>query len=471
MKTVIALALLLIVSSTTVNATIHTLKTGPETLAKVNNWHIPAKSFDVYYRYQAEQDETLTRDALLYNLILNRLLSQYALEEVGKQTLNDDPKVAYNSETALRDLLTAIIRFSFNEQINQSIESTKKQSLSSYITQAFALTKSQLQAIISPPKQSFLLVYKLSEQQSLLASNTQLLQFKFPGEALSHVTLLDIYQASNVQEKIAMHQHDIAKLKELIQRHMTALYAQYWLKTLSGLSKIEIQALKDFIAQNRTSGQYYRYAGFKAGIHDDNPRLKEVANAVKFNEVQTYYQNNKEDFKTILKIKARHISLDSQTLADKVQAELKAGLSFAKAIELYSTASDKQLPIPGDLGWINRSGNNAWLQSLPFTQKKGHYSPAFMSPIQPGEKHYWEIVYVDEVIEGFYPVVSETVKYQASRQIAEQKIHQHVVSLRSQLINKASLFIPENLKSRFSDEQKTLEVIDIFHQAHDHDHD
>jgi len=451
-----------------VNAKVKVLQDKSGLLAKVDGWIIPAKSFELYHRYQVTQDETLTKDALLYNLVMNRLISQFALSEIGENKLNDDSKVAYSTDTALRDLFTAIVRFNFNDQISEAIKSSSKKSLSTYISEPFVLTKVQLKSVISPSKQSFLLVYRLNETQTKRAKTMRLLTFQFPNQTKRTINLFEIYQASNIQEKIAIHQLDIEKLKELIQRYMTSLYAEYWLNTLSGLSQVEIQALRDFISQNRVVGQYYRYTGFKSGIHQDNLPLKQVAKTVTLEEVSSYYNANKDAFKTILKVKARHITLDSQALADKVQAELSQGLAFQKAVELYSIAEDKLKPIPGDLGWIERSGHKEWLLSLPFTQKKGQHSPAFMSPIKNGKKRTWEIVYLDDKVEGYYPFDSETVRYQASKQIAEQKIHQHIISLRSKLTREATIWVPKNLVSKFEDKNTPLVEIDLFHQAHDH---
>lgn len=468
MKKQLFLIVLLIFSSLTVSAKVHVYKGHSDSLANINGWKVPSKSLELYLNYQITQDESLTKDALLYNLMMNRLLSQHALTEIGKEKLNDDSKVAYTSETALRELFTAVIRFNFNSKISEAIKSSSKQSLSTYITHPLTLTKDQLKQVMSPSKKSFLLVYRLNDEQVVLAKETQLLCFQFPNEKKQTINLFEIYEASNIQEKIAIHQLDLDKLKELIQRYMTALYAHYWLTNYSGLSQIEIQALQDFIYQNRIVGQYYRYTGFKAGIHDDNLRLKEISETVTLDEIKSYYSANMESFSTILKVRARHITLDSQVLADQVQAELSQGLAFEKAIEKYSIAEDKHKSIPGDLGWIERSGKKGWLSSLPFTQKKGLHSPAFMSPMNNGKRRSWEIVYVDDKIEGFYPVDSETVRYQAARIIAEHKIHQHIMSLRSALVREANIYIPQSLMPKFENEKDNVVDIDLFHQSHDH---
>jgi len=471
MKKYLALTLLLIVTSMNTNAKVETFERKPGLLAEVDGWAIPNKSLALYLNYQSAQDESLTKDTLLYNLIINRLLSLYALAEVAQEDLNDDSKVGYTSETALRDLFTALIRFNFNDEISKAIKATSKHSLSSYISSPFSLTKAQLKQVVTSKKSSLILVYRLNEAQKKSAMNTPLLKFQFPGEPERAISLLDIYQSGNIQEKIAIHNLDVDKVKDLIQRYMTSLYAHYWLREMSGLSALEIKALQDFISQNRIVGQYYRHAGFKAGIHDDNPRLKQVAQDVSLEEIKPFYMANKEAFKTVLKIRARHITLDSQSLADDVHAKLSKGMSFLKAVQAYSVADDKQKKIPGDLGWIERSGKKSWLLSLPFTQEKGQFSSAFMSPRSGSKKHTWEIVYVDDKEEGYYPADSETVRYQASRKIAEQKIYRHIMSLRSTLIKQASIHVPKGLLTLFDSKKDKLVDIDLFHQAHEHDHE
>jgi len=442
-------------------------KSGP--LAIVNGWAIPEKSFDIYYDYQLLHDDALEKGGLLHNIVMNRLLSQFALSSAGTELLNDDSDVAYNTETAVSDLLTAIIKTNFRDGIDLSIAASDKKSLQSFVTKPFDLSKTALKSIVVNPEESFILLYKLNQNQVKAAKQQVVLSYKFPESDERNVSLFDIYQSSNIQEKMRIHHLDLVKLQGLIQRYMTSKYTQYWLEHHSGLSSVEITAVKDFIMQNRLAGQFYRYSGFKAGIHDENTRLRDVTAEVTEDEVRAYYQSHQDSFKTIIKVKARHITLVSQSLADKVHAELKAGLKFSEAIAKYSSADDRNLPIPGNLGWINRDGNNSWLSSIPFTQKQGHFSPAFMSPISGDKKRVWEIVFVDERIEGFHSIDSETVRYQASREVAKQKIHEYVVSLRKDLVSSSDIRLSAEYKSLFRNASDTP-VIDIFEQKHVHDH-
>jgi hypothetical protein len=440
-------------------------------VATVDSWSIPASSFDIYYQYQSAQDEHLTKSALLRNVLTNRLLSGHALNTVGGELLNDDSEVAYSSDVATTDLFTSMVKSYFNKAISQQIKTSKLSSLESYITKPFKLTKKQLSEIVSKPKKSFLLVYKLDAKQIIKAKSTVLIAYRFPNLKEEVISLWEVYQAGNIQEKMSIHHLDLEKLHALIQRYMTSSYTQYWLANHSGLSQLEIQALHDFIVQNRTTGQFYRYSGFKAGIHDDNTALKKLTQQVSQTEIDQYYQKNKAQFSTVIKVKARHITLDSQALADETHTALKNGLGFSAAVAKYSISDDKNSEAPGSLGWIKREGNNDWLSSIPFTQTEGHFSPAFMSPMAPGKSRTWEIVYVDQKVEGYYPVGSETVRYIAANEIATLKIHQSMLDLRAKLLSTAEIHVAAEYSLILENEMMQTNDIDLFEQEHDHDHE
>lgn len=444
--------------------------TDSKLVAQVDNWAVPKSSFEIYYAYHASLKHEVTQESLLTSIIDDRLISQHALQTIGAKKISDETAVGYKSEVAQRDLFINILRSQFDAQISKSIVASDKGTLQSYVTKAFDMSQDQFKNYVSSQtkKQTFLLVYKLSERQIEIAKQTVLMSYKFPDAKAEDITLWDIYQITNVQERIALHKSDFDKVKTLLQRLMATNYTLYWVKHFSGLSNSEITTINEFIYQNQIAGQYYRYSGFKAGIHQDNPKLKEVAEQVSLAEIKRYYQQHKNDFSTIIKLKARHITLGSQSEADQVYKVLKSGLSFKDAIQKYSIAKDKHSTIPGNLGWIERSDKNkGWLKSIPFTQKEKYFSPPFMSPLNMGKERVWEIVYVDERVDGFYPADSETVRYKSSRHIAELKISEQVKILRKKLQTNASIRLNKAFVGIVNREQG--EIIDVFHQEHTHD--
>ncbi len=461
--------LVLSLFSVLARAGVQTYNGDPRVLASVEGWDIPKSSFAIYFAYQSEVDDSISKHTLLKSLVMNRLLSEHALASIGAELLNDDSKVGYAGETVLQDVFSSIVRHHFRVEIKSSIAASEQGSLSTYVTHPLKLSESQLKRVLAKPAGSMLRVHALNPAQQKEAAQLQVIGFKFPKAEEQSLSLLDIYEASNIQEKISLHNADTGLLNSLAQRAMTRSYVAYWIENHSGLETFEINALKDFIYQNRVAGQFYRYQGFKAGIHDDNHRLKEVAAAVTPDEIRKYYVANKQEFKTVLRVRAQHITLDSKKKADEATKALQYGMNFSDAVRHFSVNEDRKLKVPGDLGWIERSTAKGWLNTLPFTQKVGQFSPAFMSPQKAGSNRVWEIVYVSDRDDGYFPLDSETVRYKASQAVAQQKIKGEVIGLRRQLLDKNAIGVSAEYLSAFSAEE--VEDVDLFHQAHDHDHD
>lgn len=69
-------------------------------------------------------------------------------------------------------------------------------------------------------------------------------------------------------------------------------------------------------------------------------------------EVKAYYDENPKQFEGTEQVKAKHILTDSEELAKKIKAELKAGKDFETAAKEYSTCPSKEKG--GDLGYFGR---------------------------------------------------------------------------------------------------------------------
>ena len=179
--------------------------------------------------------------------------------------------------------------------------------------------------------------------------------------------------------------------------------------------------------------------GLYADVHDDNPVLRKKALLVSNEEILSFYKDNKDEFEVVEKVKARHIRVKSQDLADKIHHEIRDGLSFSDAVKKYSIADDKNKPIPGDLGWLERKDKNrSWLHSVAFTHRKGQVSVPFRSPQNQGDIVY-EIIYIDERVDGHLPVTDPTVRYEASRDIALKKLKEDFLQLQNSLRSKADI--------------------------------
>lgn len=107
-------------------------------------------------------------------------------------------------------------------------------------------------------------------------------------------------------------------MKKLTYQHLSSLYVLHWVKHFTNINENELTNLKQFISDNRIARQYQLYSGVKTAVHHSNQALRKFSKQVSQQEVEQYYQANKEDFKTVKQVKARHIQLASQSQAHKV---------------------------------------------------------------------------------------------------------------------------------------------------------
>ncbi|MFN3587380.1 MAG: peptidylprolyl isomerase, partial [Moraxellaceae bacterium] len=101
----------------------------------------------------------------------------------------------------------------------------------------------------------------------------------------------------------------------------------------------------------------------------------------------------------------------------------------------------------GDLGWVVHGDTLAsWIESIAFVQKPGVVSKPFRSPGPAGGASVWEILLVEERIEGLQPEDSESVRYTAAQAIARRKAVQQYNDTRRRLLQAADVRLAPALK-------------------------
>ncbi len=454
------------------HATIIHTQQDDATVATVNDWAIPSKSVELFYQYAIDKNPELSKSQLVKNIIENHLLTNYAKKTIGLEAISDETKVGFKQETATQEQLINVLKYRYQDDITRSIQHLKKGNLGSVITVPMNISSEALAKLFTMKKT---MEYKISSNQQNVFKNTSLLHYQFPHQKPQTITLWDIYNRTNMQEKIALFKADTNTLKSLTRKHLSSLYVLHWVKQSTSINQEELSSLKQFITENRIARQYHLYTGSKSAVHHSNEALRTLSKQVSPQEIAEYYLQHKESFKTVKKVKARHIQLTSQAQADTVYQKLKSGLDFAKAIEKYSHAKDKNNSEPGSLGWIKRSElNRDWLHTLPFMQKQtGQFSPPFMSP----KKHYpttlWEIIYLDERVTGYLAPNSKTVQYNASKAIAKIKIGQSVSDTKKQLWHEARVSLNKNKvkPEAFTQQTSDFNLFTTGHQHSEPDHE
>lgn len=97
---------------------------------------------------------------------------------------------------------------------------------------------------------------------------------------------------------------------------------------------------------------------------------------VEDNEVEQYYNENKENFKKPETVKASHILVDEKEKAEEIIDKINGGLSFEEAAEKYSKCPSKDRG--GDLGYFSRGRMVPEFEKAAFDMKKGE----MVGPVQ-----------------------------------------------------------------------------------------
>lgn len=89
-------------------------------------------------------------------------------------------------------------------------------------------------------------------------------------------------------------------------------------------------------------------------------------------ELISYYNDNKENFKKLASVRARHILVDTEREANEIIEEIKNGLDFEEAAKKYSKCPSKANG--GDLGYFTRGKMVKEFENASFELEKGQMS-------------------------------------------------------------------------------------------------
>ena len=440
----ILLSICLVCCSVFTQATVRYESYDADVIAKINDFVIPTASAELIFKVTNKHDSSLTKAGLVRGLIENYIFAREAERVFGAQISLEKTNVAFDNQVHLdRDFVKTFLQ-RYNSEIKSSIKKLPQSSLASLVVQPFSVEASLFYQTTHLQNK---LEYKLTDQQIEQAKKLVIMTYQLPGtQVINKVMLWDIYSRQNLQGRIAIHKQNIKFLKNQTFNYLQEKYVYYWARNESGLSASEVDALLEMFKDRFIKDQYLAKTGLHVDFHHENKRKSEKAKEVTQEEILAYYLEHKEEFQIIEKVKARHIRLDSQALADRVYKEINDGLAFEMAVLKYSMSDDKNNKIPGDIGWIyNKDKKSSWLKGISFIQEENVVSKPFRSPQKKGETVYWEIVLVQEKIVGYQAADSEGVRYEASRQIAQVKIIEEFQLTRQRLLDSADIRINKDL--------------------------
>ncbi|WP_250658556.1 peptidylprolyl isomerase [Alkalimarinus coralli] len=418
----------------------------PKTVAVVNGYKFPLVSVDLLYKSVSQGKRPMRYGDLVNGLIENRLLAEYAEQEIKEESLMSNNPVGFSVETYLDDQYTGFIQASYHQQLSSYIKENIGASPEAITSFYLDDKHQQLSQLLDMSKR---MEYLLTPEQQQAAQGLVIAEYKLPGESSESVTLFDIYRRQNIQGRIKIHQMNLEFIKAQINQFVSSNTVSWWAAHHSGLKSFEIEALKRFIKDRHYKSRVIAHHGVSADIHDDNPPLDEAFKKVTPAEIKQYFNANKEKFKRIEYVEARHIRLADFDAAGKAKAALEEGMEFSEAAKKFSIAKTRNASPAGSLGKVRaEDGGSQWAKSAVFALKEGVVSRPIRSPQADGKTVYWEIFLVDKREENYFDVDSETVRYLAGKEIARKNLENEFLAVRKNLFKTAEIKINPSLIRR-----------------------
>jgi len=435
----ILIALLITFATSISQAKVEYDITDPNIAATMGELTLSADTVEMFWHSYNHPSRPITPPQAMQRIIDDALLASHARQSLDKDVLNSENEVGFANDVMLEDRATALIRKTYEKELVTKIKALPN-GLESLFTFNEDVTEKKLAELMTLKAA---LMIKANPKQEAAAKKTVIAQVDFSSAQLtsstSQITLWDIYRRQNVQGRLAIHKADIDFLKGQLKQRIGSLVVLAWAE--ENLKPHDYSAIKQILLNEQQKTRLLENMGLHADVHDDNPALRERAKNISEEKIKQFYNENKDEFEVVERVKARHIRVASQELADQVVAEIKAGLDFSRAIKKYSIAADKNDSIPGSLGWLKRSDKKrSWLHAIAFVQQAGKVSAPFRSPQNQGEIVY-EIIFADERIDGHLPYTDPTVRYEASRDIALKELRDEFTALQSKLRNNADIHL------------------------------
>ncbi|MFZ5756739.1 MAG: peptidyl-prolyl cis-trans isomerase [Pseudomonadota bacterium] len=447
----------------------------PALAMTVNERAYPVRVVDMMLMAAQQSRKDATWAQMLDSLVENQLIAAQGVRDVGREALQAADKVGFTPQMVLEEQFNSLVKLYFFRQIDGYVK--QRRGLDDLLVWRIPADHTGLKELTTLRDRGEV---RLTPEQRKLAAATVIAGMKLPDGTPRDITFEDVYVRMNVQGRVRVIQdRDLKYLDNLVLSRVESLFVGWWAEKQSGLSAAEITALKTLLEEKQLRENYVLMLGVVSTLHEDTtPHLARLQKTVTRDEIHAWYGKNREQFRQVEKVKARHIRCATENDCNAAAAAIKNGMEFSAAAKKFSTAEDRNATPAGSLGWVLREPKQhvqelPWLHQVALIQQKGQMSPPIRSPEDARGNAVWEIVLVDERVEGYSPVDSETVAYLARQEIAKKKAVQQYTALRRQLVTEAD--IRRNgalLKARHTpdDDKPRAEIEAPPSRGHDHGH-
>jgi len=404
---------------------------------------LSVRVIDDLYSLLLNEHPDKSKQEFLQGIIENNLLAKEALKTSTLDQLLVESPVASNGYVAIDNQVVTYLQAIFGQELLAHMNALPDHDFSSVILSSYNMVNNK-QPLVEILTLKNRMNYAFNAEQRQHAEKLTLMHYKFSNDVRGEITLLDIYNTQNIQGRVKLHQLDFDYLALLLQRKLESLYVLFWADVMSGYSQSDLQTLQSIVQNKIINEKFMPTTAMYADIHASNPSLKALAKQVTTAQIDAYYKNNPTEFEVVEQVKARHIQCQKQSVCQQAYKAIIAGMSFRDAVVAYSDAEDRLHREPGSLGLIKRiSGQLPWLSQVALIQKSGVMTKPMRSPTLNAKSAVWEIVIVDERIDGMLPVDSESVRYIASYAVARQMAADGFKRLKADLMSNAKIIIDQ----------------------------
>lgn len=350
--------------------------------------------------------------------VLENLVDVHLMGEWYRQNYAADAepaRVGYNRATRADRDTAALVRVAYRDKLAAALTANGWASPLNALQGDLNLDSKGLRPILSADSG---LRQALNPSQRRAARAWVVARYRFPGAAPRELTLADLYDGQNIALKARFHDLDTLAMADAVDEWVRRAFVLDWFERQAPLTDAERGWIRQLVLDRLDQRALIRALGLSDDPHDDNARLREVAEDISDKEIHRYYQLHRDRFRRVEKVRAARLYLPSQTLADEVQARLDGGASLK---ELAKDYADQEGVVYQKPGWLARGERkDAWLVGFAFTLQEGAVSPPARVPGQAR----WVILEVDRRREGFQAADSEAVRYQASRVLARERLQE-----------------------------------------------
>ncbi|MDP3847674.1 MAG: peptidylprolyl isomerase [Pseudomonas sp.] len=370
---------------------------------RINGAVLPGKSIGLLEqaltRIKFNTDKAKLRQGLVENYLLAREV-QAELTPVNSQDL----------EALVAAEAASLIEQVYGKQLQHDIVP--------FLQEPKALSAERLREVLAPKGQGVVLnSLWLSAAQQAEALKVELISWQFPGQPRHSLNLLELYQGTSVQGQVELQQGNLGFMAQLVREQAQRDYLWYQLGANKGFSVAEQQGLHQLVRDKLIRHKYLHQIGLYNDFHHETESLKQLARSVSDSEAQAYYQQHLAEYRNVAQVQAAHIRLADQASADRVYAELQAGLAFDEAVRRYSVSDDKSRELPGDLGLIRHDdpGLN-FLHKAALIQKANTVSQPMLIDAN------FEIIQVRAREDLQLPLSDPSVRFEVNQALAREKL-------------------------------------------------